>query len=55
MVYSGLVVTDVRVGTTLLNNALLKITFEGDTNDILAGELHGLNREAKARIAVRRL
>lgn len=36
MVYSGLVVTDVRVGTTLMHNASLKITFEGDTNDILA-------------------
>jgi len=33
--YTGLVVTDVRVGTTLLHNASLKITFEGDTNDIL--------------------
>jgi hypothetical protein len=36
MVYTGLVVTDVRVGTTLIHNASLKITFEGDTNDILA-------------------
>lgn len=36
MVYTGLVVTDVRVGTTLMHNASLKITFEGDTNDILA-------------------
>jgi len=36
MVYTGLVVTDVRVGTTLFHNASLKITFEGDTNDILA-------------------
>jgi hypothetical protein len=35
-VYTGLVVTDVRVGTTLLHNASLKITFEGDTNDIIA-------------------
>ncbi|HYL83391.1 MAG TPA: hypothetical protein VE263_04090 [Candidatus Angelobacter sp.] len=35
-VYKGLVVTDVRVETTLLHNASLKITFEGDTNDILA-------------------
>jgi len=34
MVYSGIVVTDVRVGRTLLHNASLKITFEGDTNDI---------------------
>ena len=36
MVYTGLVVTDVRVGTTLMHNASLKITFEGDTNDILS-------------------
>src|ERR1700676_2617086 len=35
MVYTGLVVTDVRVGTTLMHNASLKITFEGDTEDIL--------------------
>ena len=28
MVYTGLVVTDVRVGTTLIHNASLKITFE---------------------------
>jgi hypothetical protein len=35
MVYTGLVVTDVRVGTTLFHNASLKLTFEGDTNDIL--------------------
>ena len=28
MVYSGIVVTDVRVGRTLLHNASLKITFE---------------------------
>ena len=35
IVYTGLVVTDVRVGTTLLHKASLKITFEGDTNDIL--------------------
>ena len=34
-VYTGLVVTDVRVGTTLMHNASLKITFEGDTDDIL--------------------
>ena len=34
MVYSGVVVTDVRVGRTLLHNASLKITFEGDTGDI---------------------
>ena len=35
MVYTGLVVTDVRVGTTLMHNASLKITFTGDTKDIL--------------------
>jgi hypothetical protein len=35
MVYTGLVVTDVRVGNTLFHNASLKITFEGDTNNIL--------------------
>jgi hypothetical protein len=35
MVYTGLVVTDVRVGTTLMRNASLKITFEGDTSNIL--------------------
>jgi hypothetical protein len=35
MVYTGLVVTDVRVGTTLLHNASLKITFAGDSNNIL--------------------
>jgi hypothetical protein len=34
-VYTGLVVTDVRVGTTLMHNASLKITFEGDTDDII--------------------
>jgi hypothetical protein len=34
MVYTGIVVTDVRVGRTLFHNASLKITFEGDTNDI---------------------
>ena len=34
MVYTGTVVTDVRVGTTLLHNASVKITFEGDTNNI---------------------
>ena len=39
MVYTGLVVTDVRVGTTLMHNASLKITFEGDTNDILAAQV----------------
>ena len=35
MVYTGLVVTDVRVGTRLFHNASLKMTFEGDTNDIV--------------------
>jgi hypothetical protein len=35
MVYTGLVVTDVRVGTTLMHNASLKMTFEGDTNNLL--------------------
>jgi len=35
MVYTGLVVTDVRVGTTLFHNASLRITFEGDTDNIL--------------------
>jgi hypothetical protein len=35
MVYTGLVVTDVRVGKTMMHNALLKITFEGDTNNIM--------------------
>lgn len=35
MVYTGRVVTDVRVGTTLLHNASLKITFTGDSNNIL--------------------
>jgi hypothetical protein len=35
MVYTGLVVTDVRVGTTLLHNASLKITFEGDPDNII--------------------
>jgi len=34
-VYSGIVVTDVRVGRTLLHNASLKITFAGDTDDII--------------------
>jgi len=34
MVYTGLVVTDVRVGSTFMHNASLKITFEGDTNNI---------------------
>jgi len=36
MVYTGVVVTDVRVGATLMHNASLKINFEGDTNNILA-------------------
>ena len=35
-VYTGIVVTDVRVGTTLMHNASLTITFQGDTNDILS-------------------
>ena len=35
MVYTGIVVTDVRVGRTLMHNASLKITFEGDTDDII--------------------
>ena len=35
MVYTGIVVTDVRVGTRLFHNASLTITFEGDANDIL--------------------
>jgi hypothetical protein len=34
-VYTGLVVTDVRVGTILMHNASLKITFEGDTDNIV--------------------
>ena len=34
MVYTGSVVTDVRVGTTLLHNASLKITFTGDSNNV---------------------
>ena len=34
MVYTGTVVTDVRVGTTLLHNATLKITFAGDSSNI---------------------
>ena len=34
MVYTGIVVTDVRVGTTLLHNAALTITFAGDSNNI---------------------
>jgi len=33
-VYTGTVVTDVRVGATLMHNASLKITFVGDTNNI---------------------
>jgi len=36
MVYTGVVVTDVRVGTTLFHNASLTVTFEGDSNNILA-------------------
>src|ERR1700719_3326173 len=35
-VYTGIVVTDVRVGTTMMHNASLKITFAGDTNDIIS-------------------
>lgn len=35
MVYTGIVVTDVRVGATLMHNASLKITFEGDTNNFV--------------------
>jgi len=35
IVYTGIVVTDVRVGRALFHNASLKITFEGDTNNIL--------------------
>lgn len=35
MVYTGLVVTDVRVGKTFMHNASLKITFEGDTDNII--------------------
>jgi hypothetical protein len=35
MVYTGIVVTDVRVGSSLMHNASLKITFEGDTDDII--------------------
>ena len=35
MVYTGVVVTDVRVGTTLFHNASLTITFAGDSNNIL--------------------
>jgi hypothetical protein len=35
MVYTGLVVTDVRVGKTMMHNASLKITFEGDTDDLM--------------------
>ena len=35
MVYTGLVVTDVRVGSTMMHNASLTITFEGDTDDIM--------------------
>jgi hypothetical protein len=35
MVYTGLVVTDVRVGTNLMHNASLKITFVGDTDNLL--------------------
>ena len=35
MVYTGVVVTDVRVGSTLFHNASLKITFAGDSNNIL--------------------
>jgi len=34
MVYTGLVVTDVRVGSTLMHNASLKMTFEGDAGDM---------------------
>jgi hypothetical protein len=34
MVYTGVVVTDVRVGSTLFHNASLTITFEGDSNNI---------------------
>ena len=35
MVYTGLVVTDVRVGSTMMHNASLTITFEGDTDNIV--------------------
>jgi hypothetical protein len=35
MVYTGQVVTDVRVGSTTMHNATLKIIFEGDSSDIL--------------------
>jgi len=41
MVYTGLVVTDVRVGTTLFHNASLKIMFEGDTDNIVAAVAPG--------------
>ena len=34
-VYTGIVVTDVRLGTTMMHNASLKITFEGDADDIV--------------------
>jgi hypothetical protein len=34
MIYTGTVVTDVRVGATLLHNASLKVTFAGDSNNI---------------------
>ena len=34
MTYTGIVVTDVRVGTTFMHNASLTITFEGDTDNI---------------------
>ncbi|KAA6458181.1 hypothetical protein DYQ86_19865 [Acidobacteria bacterium AB60] len=35
MVYTGIVVTDVRVGNNLMHNASLTISFAGDTDDIL--------------------
>jgi hypothetical protein len=35
MVYTGIVVTDVRVERTLFHNASVKIMFEGDTDDIM--------------------
>jgi hypothetical protein len=49
MVYTGLVVTDVRVGMTLMHNASLKITFEGDTNDIVSAVFPGTQTQIPSR------
>ena len=50
VVYSGLVVRGVRVGTAFMHNAPLTIAFEGDTANIIPVAAPGTQTDSKSRV-----